>query len=263
MSIARLFLALAVIAAMLVAPLSIAPAFAGPMDEAREHYQKGNQLYQSGDYQGAIREFAEADRLAPSPILGFNIALCHDRMGNTDEAIRRYREYLKAVPKADNRAAVEASIQRLEAARVATNGKSTSSDAEAEPGPDPAATEEGGTAEAPQAGAAYTGSDPGLKRVAAIDVAAIRARYRGGAKSEGDDAGQGQSAAAGPVASEDQADVPPPAGPPVNEAPVNGAPAPAKATPIYKKWWFWVVLGVGAIVIVNLAVSDRGLASPR
>ncbi len=249
-------MAMAVIVAMLVAPLAVSPALAGPIDDAREHYQRGNQLYQSGDYRGAIREFAEADRLAPSPILGFNIALCHDRMGNADEAIRRYREYLKAVPKADNRAAVEASIERLEAARgAAKEGTSATEGAANEGTEEPGA--EAGTPPAPTA-STYTGSDPGLKRVAAIDVSAMRARYRGGEGSEAASAGAAgtEPGAAGqqpPQASEDQSDVPPPTSPPVSDAP--SAP---KTTPIYKKWWFWVVLGVGAIIVINLSIESSG-----
>ena len=255
MAISRLVMALFVAVAVLMAPLAISPAHAGPLDEARTHYQRGNQLFQSGDYNGAIREFAAADRLAPSPLLGFNIALCHDRLGQTDEALRRYREYLKAVPNASNRAAVEDSIRRLSSATKPAKPAP-------EPAkPDPPAVEADSPAspqgEAPaeradDAAPRYGGNDAGLKRVSAIDVSATRARYRGDSSPEpGPDASSDEPGTAGPLVSEG-GQMPPP--PPATRQPAE-KPAPI-ATPIYKKWWFWVILGVGALVVINLAVDD-------
>ncbi len=82
--------------------------------EARSHYQKGTSLFSSGEYKGAIAEYAAADKLAPSALLEFNIALCYDRMGDRAEALRRYRVYLREMPSAKNRGSVEAKVKRLE-----------------------------------------------------------------------------------------------------------------------------------------------------
>jgi hypothetical protein len=69
--------------------------------------------------------------------------------------------------------------------------------------------------------------------VAAIDLAQVRAERQGS---------MGSQAAAGRP--------PAPAG-----APPHGEP-PRECRPFYKQWWFWVVAGVGVIVLISVATSD-------
>src|SRR5215467_10979771 len=66
----------------------------GPRDEARIHFANGEKYFQSGDYKHAIGEFQAADKLVPSPILVYNIALCFDRLGDEEQAANLYRQYL-------------------------------------------------------------------------------------------------------------------------------------------------------------------------
>jgi hypothetical protein len=91
--------------------------FAGdPTTEARAHYTDGQRLFNKKDYQSAIREFAAAEKIVPSGYNDYNLALCYDKLGDADPAIQYYRSYLQRVPDANNRAAVEASVARLDAA---------------------------------------------------------------------------------------------------------------------------------------------------
>jgi len=99
-------------------------AHADDRAEARAHYQAGVKLYASGDYPGAIREFSAAQQLAPADLNNYNLALCYDKLGDADPAIRYYRAFLDKQPGTDKRAEIEASISRLEAAqRSAANKK--------------------------------------------------------------------------------------------------------------------------------------------
>jgi len=44
-----------------------------------------------------------------------------------------------------------------------------------------------------------------------------------------------------------------------NPAAQPGAPDPSdkpKATPVYKKWWFWAVVAVSAYVVISIATED-------
>lgn len=206
-------------------------AAAGATDRARQHYARGKELFAAGEYRQAIGEFAAADKLAPSPLLEFNIALCHERLLERGEAIRRYRLYLSRVPDAKNRADVEQRIARLEEAMKA--------EAEARSAPPAAGAVVPGApvpgAPPPAPGARPTG-DPDLDRVARIDIGRLRATRRAGAPPR---------PAAAPAASPSPAPA---------SAPDRGEPK--KERPVYKRWWFWVAVGVGAIVLINVATAD-------
>src|SRR5262245_32245257 len=99
------------------------PAYADGRDEARQNYEQGKKMYANGDYKGAISAFARAEQLAPSAYNDFNIALCYDKLGEADIAVKYYRSYLAKAPDAPNKAAVEASIARLDAAAKAAEAK--------------------------------------------------------------------------------------------------------------------------------------------
>ena len=292
-------LAVLVACAVFFAPMAVNVASAqnaDPMAEARGHYQRGTSLFSAGDYKGAIAEYAAADKLAPSALLEFNIALCYDRLGDRAEALRRYRMYLREMPSAQNRASVEGKVKRLEgeirqeqeadrkareaAAAAAAAAKQIPApapvpvpvvpDANPEdivipttPQPDgPVPTEvytPGGATVGPAEAApapveaSYESQDPELARVAAIDVAAIRDQ-RGGNNigySAGSTAGYDSEPLPGAQDNE-------------NAGANMGKPADKKASkPIYKQWWFWVVAGVGTIILIDFATSDSSSSSPN
>lgn len=281
----RGLLAVVTALAVLVAPWAIEPARAGDIEVARSHYQRGKELYRAGDYPAAIEAFSAADREVSSPVNEYNIALCYDRLGDSEEALRRYRSYLEAMPNAGNRGEVEAAIARLEAALRAEKPRPEKVEPPQKVQPAPPATEPAPPTEveepplpatdepppevtAPPAIEPSPGAeaevraqveqapprtgDPELDRVAAIDVAAIRDARRG---------------AAPPPADEAVAAVPPPAAepPPAQAGAPAGAPVPAPPPvddeeedddPVYKKWWFWVVVGVSAVILIDIAASD-------
>jgi YVTN family beta-propeller protein len=53
----------------------------------------------------------------------------------------------------------------------------------------------------------------------------------------------------------------------MNGQPLAGTDEPKKETPVYKKWWFWVVVGVSAVVVYEVAStpdtsSNKGRVVP-
>jgi hypothetical protein len=286
--IVRIALGVAVLGTI-VATSQVAVAQADPRGQARDHFLAGKRLYDAGSYQQAIAEFTQADQLAPSGINDFNIALCDDKLGNPADASAHYKSYLVRVPDAGNRAQVEQTIARLDAAVAAAAQQKAAADAataaqqqkladeaaaqKAAADAALAAQQQAAAAAAAQqaatTGPATTGpatagpattvrpvtpptGDPDLDRVAAIDVNAIRDQRGGGAATSA-----GGASATNPVT--------PAAG---TAAPTNAngptAPSPEapKAKPVYKKWWFWAMIVVGGVVLVNLMSSTPSNAQP-
>lgn len=256
-----LSIALAAAAVVALGAPRDAAAQTDPRTQAKAHYQQGKKLYDQGDYRGAIAEFQAADRLAPSGVNDFNIGLAHEALGERAEAIRAYRSYLVRMPDASNKAAVEASIQRLqveldaaaesdaarraeeeaarraeEEARRAEEEAARRAAEEARRAPDQGIGNPFGAGSGAGGAAAPTTSsgDPELDRVAAVDVGQVRAQRSLAPPMAGGGGGGAQAAQ--------------PAGGPAPEAP--------KAKPIYKQWWFWVVAGVSAYVLINILASD-------
>jgi tetratricopeptide (TPR) repeat protein len=83
--------------------------------EAKRRFELGVEQYRAGRYEGAVTAFLEADRLAPSPALSFNIARAYERLADTSGALRWYRDYLRRSPRAKNAAEVRARIAVLSA----------------------------------------------------------------------------------------------------------------------------------------------------
>lgn len=224
-------------------------------EEAKRHFASGESLFKGGDYRAAILEFKAADALVPSPILSFNIGLCHEKLGEEEAAVSLYRTYLARRPDAPNREQVEARIGRLEqqaAARRApppapapvpapTPGHSPDLYEDPPPAPTAPSPAPGGMfnlSPAPAASSPAPGGDPLAAR--------IPARAPGAAPAPG-----GSYAAGGAA----------PAPAPSPQSPEK--PAPKKARPVYKEWWFWVVVGVSAYILVDIARDDSGSSGPQ
>jgi hypothetical protein len=234
----------AVAGALVVAPAIARAQQTGATDQARQHFTRGKELFASGEYRGAIAEFAAADKLAPSPLLEFNIALCHERLGERAEAVRRFKLYLERVPDAENRSAVEAKIGKLEA-ELKSEAQSKAAPAPPPLVPPPVGDQAAPAPDgAPPAGPPPSTGDKDLDRAAAIDIGQLRAKRR----------------ATGNQPPPSRAAGPPPSAPPSGQ----GEPAPRpprdegekKSTPVYKKWWFWVAAAVGAVILVSLVTAD-------
>jgi tetratricopeptide (TPR) repeat protein len=97
-----------------------ATAFAQSKHElARAHYKSGAAYYQRGKYVDAIREFEQSYELSRKPDILYNLAQCHDKLGQRDKVVGYLRRYLKDKPKADDREQVEAWLGNLEKALAA------------------------------------------------------------------------------------------------------------------------------------------------
>ncbi len=109
------------LAAVLVAGLAVAgQAHAGPKGKAKPQdiavtlYQEAVNLAQEGKYEPAIALFEKAlDAGAPSLAL-YNIARCHESLGDLEAAVLRYKEYIES-PDATDVEQIQATIDTLTA----------------------------------------------------------------------------------------------------------------------------------------------------
>ena len=85
-----------VVAAGPVAEHSLEP---GASEMAVKRYLIARELYLQGNLEGAASEFQGAFDIFPeSAKLAFNLARCHERLGNNDRAIGFYEKYLERAP---------------------------------------------------------------------------------------------------------------------------------------------------------------------
>ena len=82
-------------------PAATAPATSKA--QARRHYAAGVESYEAGQFKDAIDHFLEANRLAPSPALSFNIARAYEKLGDIAGALAFYRDYLRRASDAEDR----------------------------------------------------------------------------------------------------------------------------------------------------------------
>lgn len=101
-------------AAALVASLaSPRGALAQPVAAASEHFQAGQTLFARGDYRAALQRFRSAQRLAPHRATLFNIARCHENLGEPRQALKAYRASLRSTRDPRRRADLQRRIARL------------------------------------------------------------------------------------------------------------------------------------------------------
>jgi tetratricopeptide (TPR) repeat protein len=92
-----------------------------PLALARGHYSAATKAYEVGQFDEAIKQFAEAYKLKEDPGILFNLAQAHRLAKHRDEAVRMYRMYLLKSPNAANRAEVERYLTSLQAAPSVSN----------------------------------------------------------------------------------------------------------------------------------------------
>jgi hypothetical protein len=97
-------------------------ARADDVAEAKARFRRGAELYRQQRWGDAVAEFEAAYRLKPHGAIHFNVARCRERLEDWPGALRSYHDYLREVPGAPDRAAVRASMARLEA-RLAASGE--------------------------------------------------------------------------------------------------------------------------------------------
>jgi len=88
---------------------------------AEARYEQGVDAFRGQRYADAVRLFLDADRMAPSGALSFNIARAYEEMGDDSAALRWYRNYLRVAQDAPNGVQVGARVQALSRA-LSTKG---------------------------------------------------------------------------------------------------------------------------------------------
>jgi tetratricopeptide (TPR) repeat protein len=86
------------------------------VEEARQLFGIGLELYRLRQFEAAARHFTMAWAMLPIPDLVYNLALCHKALGQKDEARRRLREFLDSGPAPRDRAEAEALLEGLSGA---------------------------------------------------------------------------------------------------------------------------------------------------
>lgn len=105
-------------------------------EEARMRFEAGNLAYQQGRYESALNDFRQAYELSQRPALLFNIGAAAQNLRRDQEALDAFEAYLRELPTAQNRAAVEARIAIL---RRALDEEAREPDEREEPSEAPAA----------------------------------------------------------------------------------------------------------------------------
>lgn len=82
-------------------------------EEARGLFEAGAAAFSDGRFQDALTYWEGSYGLSHRPELLHNIGIAHDRLGQRDEAIAKYRAFLEERPDADNRSYVERRIAQL------------------------------------------------------------------------------------------------------------------------------------------------------
>lgn len=79
--------------------------------KARKIFSKATRHYDLGEYEQALRMYKQAYRVKALPAFLFNIAQCHRKLDQPEEAIKLYQSYLTQVPDSKNRKLVVGLIQ--------------------------------------------------------------------------------------------------------------------------------------------------------
>ncbi|MEM9067869.1 MAG: tetratricopeptide repeat protein [Myxococcota bacterium] len=83
-------------------------------DRGRLHFQAGASYYEAGDYEDALREFQRAYELSQRDELFYNLSLCHQQLGNLEQASSFLRQYLESVSDIPNRANLERRLENFQ-----------------------------------------------------------------------------------------------------------------------------------------------------
>ncbi|HYQ14200.1 MAG TPA: PEGA domain-containing protein [Polyangiaceae bacterium] len=88
----------------------------GKRAEGKARYERGVEAYSAGRFKDAIDLFLQADALAPSAALSFNIARAYEKIGDDAACLQWYRDFRRRAPDAKNAREVDQRIVKLQAA---------------------------------------------------------------------------------------------------------------------------------------------------
>lgn len=87
----------------------------GKQAEGKARYERGAEAYAAGRFKDAIDLFLQADALAPSAALSFNIARAYEKIADDAATLQWYRDFRRRAPDAPNAHDVDQRIHALEA----------------------------------------------------------------------------------------------------------------------------------------------------
>jgi hypothetical protein len=126
-----------------------------PVARARTHFEAGRALYQLGNYNEALREFAAGYQLAPRPQFLLNLGQCYRKLDDLANARGMYQRYLKDAPPSDP--------ERPQAEQILAEIEKQIADREAASAPPPVAAAPPSTATSAPAATTLTTSPPPKK----------------------------------------------------------------------------------------------------
>jgi len=88
------------------------------LKRAAQRFDQGQKHYNAGRYNEAVKAFSEAQRLAPHHSALFNIARCHENLGDRIKAMDFYRQALDLATDPSKKADIEFRIRRLQSRPV-------------------------------------------------------------------------------------------------------------------------------------------------
>ncbi len=98
-----------------IGALATSPAPGAAQRQAEQAYAAGRAAFKAEDYPTALRHFETAFKLDPVPVLLYNLARCHEMMGQAERAIDNFELYLTRAPDAPDRADVTRRIKVMQA----------------------------------------------------------------------------------------------------------------------------------------------------
>ncbi len=121
-------------ALLLVAARAEAEPSPQAVKAAKQHYTDGKKFQDAANYDAAVVEYEAAYKLAPKPVLLFNIGQCYRLKGDKQKAIDAYEQFLAAAPDdpvaADAREYVTTLKLRIEVERAEAASKRAAEEAE-------------------------------------------------------------------------------------------------------------------------------------
>jgi tetratricopeptide (TPR) repeat protein len=122
-------IAIGLVLLLLASSAGAAPPSAD-VTQAKKLFVSGTKHYNLREYNEALADFREAFRLKDDPVFLYNIAQCYRMLENRAEAVSFYKNYLRVMPTAPNRAEVEQRIVTLEKELAAAKARADAEEKE-------------------------------------------------------------------------------------------------------------------------------------
>lgn len=225
--------------------LAVSTSFADEGQDFRRHYQQALTFYERGQYQESIQEFQAAYAIKQLPKLVLNMGQANRKLGHAKEALGYYELYLRLEPDPDPKlkAELDRYIQQTRLMLAAAERIRAESQA------------------ASRQAAQERAQDQPLGRTEPPAADVNTAPARGDATAAVTPPRRSE-----PVVADPSADAPArAASPPAPESLTASAPQPYR--PVYKRPWFWGVIGgagaaITAGIVTGAVLGTRGPGIP-